>query len=588
MLLDSFPCKSTNDVVRGEHDEGPVYFAFPFVAMARDGSVLTYPDEDPEVLLVRSRATGKIRALPERHRGAVRAASFSTDGTRLATAGEDGTVKLWDVATLQKLGEHDSHETLVWSVAFSPTGRIVATGSADNTIALWDIQTDETARLTGHFSAPSTMDGVYSIAFSPDGSLLASGAADRTVRLWDVERRLPLVVFAGHTDEVRSVAFSPDGAVVASGSRDRSVRIWDVAARRERGVLNGHHSIVQSLSFTRDGDQLITVCFQGTVRFWDRPRIDRHDVWWMTRPVADVAISPDGQLVAAVAQQSKQVVMWRLDPSGDEHPTEPIDLDELIDAITISANGVLAIACRSGTIHLRDRDTREHLGSLDNDRPFGPTEDKPLVFSKDGRLLAMGCAAGSIRVWNMETRASYSLKQGDDDIGSLAFASDAKRLIAASDRHANAWDLTARRATEVGRHDELLTTVAVSPDGDTIVSGEEDCIQLWDSRTGAVRRTLTAGRGHRRATFLDATTVVTCEADGRLRLWDIDRGSLRFELAGHRGGVWHLDASADGTTVVSGGWDKAIRIWRAPASWSRPWERLEVNDPHAQYVARQD
>ena len=217
MLLDSFPCKSTNTVVTGEHDQGPVYFAFPFVAMTRDGSVLTYPDEDPEVLPVRSRATGKIRALPERHRGAVRAASFSTDGTLLATAGEDGTVKLWDVATLEKLREHDSHEALVWSVAFSPTGRIVATGNADNTIALWDIRTDEIARLTGHFSTPSTMDGVYCVAFSPDGSLLASGAADRTVRLWDVERRMPLVVFAGHTDEVRSVAFSPDGGVVASG-----------------------------------------------------------------------------------------------------------------------------------------------------------------------------------------------------------------------------------------------------------------------------------------------------------------------------------------------------------------------------------
>ena len=246
--------------------------------------------------------------------------------------------------------------------------------------------------------------------------------------------------------------------------------------------------------------------------------------------------------------------MWRLDWNGDEHPTEPIDVNELIDAITISANGVLAIACRSGTIHLWDRDTREQLGSLDSDEPLGPSDERPFLFSfsRDGHLLAMGYAGGSIRVWNMETRASYSLKQGDGDIRSLAFASDANRLIAASDRHVNAWDLTARRPTEVGRHDEPLLTVAVSPHGDSILSGAEDRIQLWDSRTGDLRRTLTAGRGHRRATFLDATTVVTCEADGRLRLWDIDRGSLRFELAGHRGGVWHLDASADGTTVVPG------------------------------------
>ena len=111
-------------------------------------------------------------------------------------------------------------------MAFSPDGTRIASGSRDKTVRLWDAATGQPVGqpLTGH------TDAVSSVAFSPDGTRIASGSADNTVRLWDAATGQPVgQPLTGHTDAVSSVAFSPDGTRIASGSADNTVRLWDAA-----------------------------------------------------------------------------------------------------------------------------------------------------------------------------------------------------------------------------------------------------------------------------------------------------------------------------------------------------------------------
>jgi WD40 repeat protein/mono/diheme cytochrome c family protein len=275
------------------------------------------------------------------HRGAVRGLAFGPGNKRVATGGEDGTVRVWDSATGREELLLNGHREEVTAVAISGDGRILLSGGRDRTLRVWDLQTGrELHLLRGH------TDAVRSVAVSADGKLALSGGDDRSVRLWDLQRGQELRAWAGHGASVTSVALSADGKRALSGSLDRTVRLWDVNGGA-LGTWEGHQGAVYSVSFSPDGQRALSGGNDRVVRLWDvRAGKEVKRFTGHVNAVVSVAFTPDGKrgLSASSQYQTRDRILrvWDLD-QGAELAGRQSEGDERVESVSFGPDGKQAL-----------------------------------------------------------------------------------------------------------------------------------------------------------------------------------------------------------------------------------------------------
>jgi WD40 repeat protein len=204
------------------------------------------------------------RARLAAHAGPVECLAASPDGTLLASAGQDGTVKLWRLPAGEPLGElPGAWRGPVHCLLFSPGGGALLAGGA-HTARLWgrsDAGEDRT------FSGCTGM--VQALALTTDGKTLVTLSED-FAQVWDLTEKEPEGKPLEHGGGLTCLAISPDNEVLATGTRAGTVWLsWHLPHGELKDELVGHSAGVTQVAFSADGKLLASADSGGEVRLWD-------------------------------------------------------------------------------------------------------------------------------------------------------------------------------------------------------------------------------------------------------------------------------------------------------------------------------
>jgi len=194
--------------------------------------------------------------------------SVSSDSTRFASActGDYHALKIWSLPEGEKLQDLDCHSEAVYEARFSPDGFKLASAGWDKRIILWDLglKNDRKGSLLENDRILEGHSGeVTSVDFSSDGLYLASGSDDKTLRLWDAVTGEFVREIEAHSDPVTSVRFlSAD--ILASSSFDKTIKFWDCRLKPLK-TLGPYDYGIHSLAFSNDRKHLVAITSVGPI-----------------------------------------------------------------------------------------------------------------------------------------------------------------------------------------------------------------------------------------------------------------------------------------------------------------------------------
>ena len=344
------------------------------------------------------------------------------------------------------------------------------------------------------------------------------------------------ITLTDHQNAVQAVAIAPNRQMLVTGSSDKTIKLWNLPKLWEKDPQN-----------PGDAAAFLTATLRGH-----------------TGRVRALAISSDSQTLAS-GSNDNTIKLWNLAPEGETG----------------------GYARNDSPPYLRSTLT-DHVGAV-----------YALAFLPDRNILISGSADWTIKIWDLTTQQTIKTLRGHQgSIRALAVSADGHTLVSGSkDGTVKVWDLNTRRLKQTLRgHDNVVRTVAISPDGQTIASGSWDrTIKIWrleppkeigDSNqelkeSRFLSKTLKGHRGSVNSLVFspDGQTLISGSDDNTIKIWQLDLGkpnpnseelvSVRATLTNHSGDILSLAVSAEhgqdsysNPLIVSGSWDKTVKIWR--------------------------
>lgn len=416
---------------------------------------------------------------------------FSPDGKRLASAGRDGSWRIWNLESGEQLFVKSDYGDLR-CVAFSPDGRYIAFNNFGSDLWVWDITDSPVEKATYHF--PSLP--IREFSFSPDGRRILVTGRDGSVMFIDFATGQELKRLHTHNGVVSSGKFSPDGLSIATAGSDRTIKLWDAKSDWNPEAIRMLSGFAYNVVFTPDGNHCLLPNGynraspsrgERTALVWDveQSRVVKtltgHTGW-----LNDAAVSSDGSRWAT-ASDDKTVRIW--DPETGETVRMLVGHTGPVHGVAFRPNSEqVATASADGSVRLWNSDTGEMIAVLN-----GHTgRVHSVAYSVHGRWLASAGADKTVRVWDVESATErFRLSGHASAVERVAFCRDPESpdLLASAgdDEMIRFWNAASGELVrELRGHSGAVTGVSFSPDGKRLASSSSDLtVKLWDVSTGS-------------------------------------------------------------------------------------------------------
>ncbi|HIM29247.1 MAG TPA: hypothetical protein EYG57_06790 [Planctomycetes bacterium] len=526
--------------------------------------------------------------------------SLSTDGTRLATCGEDKKIKLWNTA--------DGGLVFEVAMAIAPTTVAIrgdklqlAAAGPDNKLYLWPL----TAQATGAVVNVELPSPVVKVHYSGDGSKLVTAGTDKQLRVYDTTDGILLEIIAT-SEPLGTAVFSPDGvSLVAASGNDAIVQPLSHVKR-----LLAHDGAVTSVVFTPDDTAVISGGSDKTLRLWTL--VDGKQVRTFTGAtdsITGAAVSADGATLVA-SSTDKIARYWSLKVATPTvAPTLIIEHASVVHAVGISADGArVSTASEDGVVRVWDTASGRELQRFSGHVGAALS----VMLSDDGTTILSGGADKSAQIASISVESMFV--SGETKLGDAVFLVDGSSVATTgSDKQVKIWAADGKPVRQLVGAVAELTRLAVRGDGAQIAAADsEGRLLLWNTaddvlqhtvETGAIINDLCYSSDHQRIAAAGADNhlrvfrtddgqplqeqvaaapllavkfaasgaeLVTGSADKSVSLWAYASPTSVVDLAGHTGPVLNLAYSGDGKLLASTSADGTIRTWNLETNKAIP------------------
>ena len=403
------------------------------------------------------------------------------DGCHIVSCSEDATACLWTLSESHALVERLVFEatSALRSVAVTPDGGHVVAGSQDSAVYVWNMSTGTaTLTLEGHRGAVNSV----SVAVTPDGHRIVSCSEDTTLRVWDMFTGKEALCTEVHTSAVQSVALTPDGSVVSCGGE--TVCMWSPATGKQTQVFEGHTDIVRQVAVFADGSHLVSCSADKTVRVWSiQTGNEVHLLEGHTDSVTWVAVTPDASHVVSHSK-ADGVCVWHL-PTGNRVAVWTGCHMCLAERIAVSPDGMHLVLCLGSQVLLCNLHTGKQVCACAEH--FEYRFEGATVTPNGSHVVVWGGESDSLRVWGFATRKVLGdliwTSQTSPSLSAVAATQDGEYLVGCNpDGLLAMWSMATRtRVAETTTRICSVSSVAVSPDGRTVVCGCSDkTVRVWE------------------------------------------------------------------------------------------------------------